>query len=139
MCTKKIVGYAFSARPDSKLVCDALILALKHQKLNANLLFHYDIGCQYNSYVFKALLSKYRIIQSMSRSGNPYDNAVAENFFSCLKCECVHYSCFISREATGASLFAYIEGYYNCIRPHSSINWFNLAFYEKILFANFFL
>ena len=131
MCTKKIVGYAFSAHPDSKLVCDALILDLKRQKPNANLIFHSDRGCQYNSYAFKALLSKYKIIQSMSRSGNPYDNAVAENFFSCLKCECVNHSRFISREVAGASLFAYIEGYYNCIRPHSSINWFNPAFYEK--------
>ena len=104
--TKKIVGYAFSARPDSKIVCDALLLALKRQKPNANLIFHSDRGCQYNSYAFKALLAKYKFVQSMSRSGNPYDNAVAENFFSCLKCECVHHSRFISRKEACCTLFA---------------------------------
>ncbi len=129
--SKKIVGYAFSSRPDSNLVCNALILALNRQKPNANLIFHSDRGCQYNSYAFKTLLSKYNIIQSMSRSGNPYDNAVAENFFSCLKCECVHHSHFVSRKEACTTLFSYIEGYYNCIRPHSSINWLCPNSFEK--------
>ena len=94
-------------------------MALNRQKPNANLIFHSDRGCQYNSYAFKALLSKHKIIQSMSRNGNPYDNAVAENFFSCLKCECIHHSRFASREVASATLFAYIEG-------------FSVRFFEKV-------
>ena len=57
----------------------------------------------------------------MSRKGDPYDNAVAENFFSCLKCELVHLRRFDSRRAAQADLFTYIEAFYNTIRPHSSL------------------
>ena len=59
----------------------------------------------------------------MSRKGDPYDNAVAENFFSCLKCECVHLKHFASRDQAKADIFAYIEVFYNAVRPHSSIGW----------------
>lgn len=59
----------------------------------------------------------------MSRRGNPYDNAVAENFFSCLKCELVHLTHFPTRTAAQTAVFAYIETFYNAIRPHSSIGW----------------
>ena len=59
----------------------------------------------------------------MSLKGDPYDNAVAENFFSCLKCECVHLRHFASRAQAMADVFAYIETFYNPVRPHSSIGW----------------
>ena len=87
LCTKKVVGYSFSNRIDSKLVCEALLMAINRQKPSDNLIFHSDRGSQYSSYDFRKLLAINNIKQSMSRKGNPYDNAVAENFFSCLKCE----------------------------------------------------
>ncbi|MBR1730067.1 MAG: DDE-type integrase/transposase/recombinase, partial [Selenomonadaceae bacterium] len=87
LCTKKIVGYSVSNRIDSKLVCEALKMAINRQKPSDNLIFHSDRGSQYSSYAFRKLLAINNIKQSMSRKGNPYDNAVAENFFSCLKCE----------------------------------------------------
>jgi len=59
----------------------------------------------------------------MSRKGDPYDNAVAENFFSCLKCECVHLMHFTTRDHAQCEIFRYIEGFYNSNRPHSSIGW----------------
>ena len=59
----------------------------------------------------------------MSRRGDPYDNAVAENFFSCLKCECVYLQYFPSRNTAKAVIFHYIEAFYNPIRPHSGIGW----------------
>ncbi|MFV0400796.1 MAG: IS3 family transposase [Oscillospiraceae bacterium] len=59
----------------------------------------------------------------MSRKGDPYDNAVAENFFSCLKCELVHLTHYISRRQAQLSIFEYIEAYYNSFRPHSAIGW----------------
>ena len=59
----------------------------------------------------------------MSRRGNPYDNAVAENFFSCLKCELVHLKHYSTRATARDDVFAYIEAFYNTIRPHSAIGW----------------
>jgi transposase InsO family protein len=61
--------------------------------------------------------------QSMSRRGDPFDNAVAENFFSCLKCELVHLTRFDTRAQAKNAIFAYIEGFYNTFRPHSGIGW----------------
>ena len=123
LCTKKIVGYSFSNRIDSNLVCEALKMALRRQNPPFNLIFHSDRGSQYCSDSFRKLLFDNRIIQSMSRKGNPYDNAVAENFFSCLKSEFVNLHFFRSRAEAEVGIFRYIEAYYNNIRPHSSINW----------------
>ena len=131
LCTKKIVGYSFSNRIDAKLVCDALNVALYRQRPPADLIFHSDRGSQYASDSFRALLNSHNIIQSMSRKGNPYDNAVAENFFSCLKCECVYLHSFITRSQAQSVIFRYIETYYNSIRPHSSINWLSPNAFEK--------
>ena len=61
--------------------------------------------------------------QSMSRKDDLYDNAAAENFFSCLKCECVHLRHFSTRKHAMMDIFAYIEAFYNPVRPHSSIGW----------------
>src|SRR5699024_11860218 len=71
--------------------------------------------------IFRKRLAALGVRQSMSRKGDPYDNAVAENFFSCLKCELVHLRRFDSRRAAQADLFTYIEAFYNTIRPHSSL------------------
>ena len=133
LCTKKVVGYSFSQRIDSDLVCDALNNAIFYRRPSGNLIFHSDRGSQYASHKFRALLHQHSITQSMSRKGNPYDNAVAENFFSCLKCECVHLQHFFSREQAKLTCFRYIEGFYNPIRPHSSINWFSPNDFELSL------
>lgn len=71
-----------------------------------------------------------RMQQSMSRKGDPYDNAVAENFFSCLKCELVHLHRYDSRRAAQADIFAYIEAFYNTLRPHSAIDWLSPCAFE---------
>ena len=100
LCTKQIVGYAFSEHIDSNPTLAALNMAVLHQRLlNLN------------------------ICHSMSGKGYPYDNAVAENFFGCLKCECVHLHHYFSREQAMADIFSCIETFYNSVRPHSSIGW----------------
>ena len=86
-------------------------------------IFHSDRGVQYAAYASRQRLASLGIRQSMSRKGDPYDNAVAENFFSCLKCERVHLRHFASRAHAMADVFAYIETFYNPVRPHSSIGW----------------
>ena len=59
----------------------------------------------------------------MTRKGDPYDNAVAKNFFSCLKCECVYLNHFKTRDVASLAIFSYIEVFYNRVRPHSGIGW----------------
>ena len=123
LCTKQIVGYAFSDRIDTNLTLAALGMAVRRRKPLPGLIFHSDRGVQYAAYAYRQRLASLGIRQSMSRKGDPYDNAVAENFFSCLKCECVHLRHFASRAQAMADVFAYIETFYNPVRPHSSIGW----------------
>lgn len=74
---------------------------------------------------------QHHVRQSMLRRGNPYDNAVAENFFNCLKYEFVHFQHFYTRLAAEAAIFRYIEAYYNAVRPHSGIGWVSPNAFEK--------
>ena len=123
LCTKQIVGYAFSERIDTNLALAAFDMAVRRRKPRPGLLFHSDRGVQYAAAAYRQRLTALGICQSMSRKGDPYDNAVAENFFSCLKCECLHLRHFSSRKQAMADVFAYIEAFYNPVRPHSSIAW----------------
>lgn len=131
LCTKKIVGYAFSEHIDSKLTVTALEMAYERQKPTGKLIFHSDRGSQYASKEYRKALKKHEITQSMSRKGDPYDNAVAENFFSCLKCELIHHAHYTTREEAKADVFAYIETFYNAVRPHASIGYSTPNDYEK--------
>ena len=92
-------------------------MAINRQNPPLNLIFHSDRGSQYCSNDFRKLLTVNHIQQSMSRKGNPYDNAVAENFFSCLKCEFTFLQDFKTRSEAKTAIFRYIEGYYNLVRP----------------------
>jgi len=130
---KKVVGYAFSNRINTQLVLDALSMAVRRQKAKPGLTFHSDRGVQYTSFSFRHALSTYGFEQSMARKGDPYDNAVAENFFSCLKCECVHLHHFATRDAAKLAVFNYIETFYNRVRPHSGINWLAPSVFEKMI------
>jgi len=120
---KKVVGYAFGNRIDTQLTLASLDMAVRRQKPKQDLIFHSDRGVQYTSNAYRQALEQYGIRQSMSRKGDPYDNAVAENFFSCLKCECVYLQYFATRSAAKTAVFRYIEAFYNSVRPHSGIGW----------------
>lgn len=98
LCLKKIVGYSFSSRIDTSLTVSALEMAVNRQKSRGDLIFHSDRGVQYASGGYREALDKHNITQSMSRKGDPYDNAVAENFFSCLKCELVHHKHYKTKD-----------------------------------------
>ncbi len=123
LCTKQVVGYAFSDRIDTNLSLAALDMAVRRRHPSQGLIFHSDRGIQYAAGAYQLRLANLGLRQNMSRKGDPYDNAVAENFFSCLKCECVHLKHFLSRNQAKADIFAYIEVFYNSVRPHSSIGW----------------
>lgn len=137
LCTRKIVGYAFSDRIDTQLTLAALEMAYRRRKPSAGLIFHSDRGVQYAARAYREQLETYGIRQSMSRRGDPYDNAVAENFFSCLKCELVHLKQYPTRAAAHADVFAYLETFYNTVRPHSALGWISPNRFEALLCASY--
>ena len=124
------MGYAFSSRIDTQLTLSALDMAVRRERPSPGLIFHSDRGVQYAAEAFRRRLAALGIRQSMPRKGAPYDNAVAENFFSCLKCERIHLRQYGSRRAAQADIFAYIEAFYNTLRPHSSIGWLSPCAFE---------
>ena len=77
LCIKKVIGYAFSKRIDSNLVCDTLKMAINRQNPPNNFIFHSDRPSQYSSKDFRKLLDDFDVVQSFSGKGCPYDNAVA--------------------------------------------------------------
>ena len=85
-----IVAYKMDKEQSVKLVLDTIKAAKKKEKITAELQLHNDQGFQYTSHAYYKLTQSYGITPSMSRRGNPYDNALAENFFSILKTECIH-------------------------------------------------
>lgn len=101
----------------------------------SGLMFHSDRGVQYACDDFRALLAQYEVLQSMSRKGNCWDNAVAESFFKTIKTEELDTYTLIKADNLNSLVFRYIEGWYNTQRIHSSLNgktpW--ETFYEKIL------
>ena len=133
LCTRKIVGYAFSERIDTQLTLAALDMAYRRRKPPKGLIFHSDRGVQYAARAYRERLDAYGIRQSMSRRGDPYDNAVAENFFSCLKCELIHLKHYPTRAMAQADVFTYLEGFYNTVRPHSALGWLSPARFEAYL------
>ncbi len=132
LCTKDIVGYAMGDRITKELVIKAMQMALRRENPIPGLIFHSDRGSQYCSYDFRELLKIKHIRQSMSRKGNPYDNAPAENFFSCLKCECTAFYNFVKRDEARQVIFEYIEVYYNRQRRHSALGWITPAAYKAL-------
>ena len=85
-----IVAYRTAKEQSVKLVLDTIKAAKRKEKITAELQLHSDQGFQYTSQAYFHLTQSYGITPSMSRCGNPYDNALAENFFSILKTECIH-------------------------------------------------
>lgn len=135
LCTKKVVGYALSTKIDTDLVLKAFFMAVRRQNPPPGLIFHSDRGVQYASNRFRAALLAAGFVQSMSRTGDPYDNAVAENFFSCLKCECLHLTHYHTHDQAADAVFAYIEAFYNTVRPHSGCGWMSPVAFEKSRFS----
>jgi len=133
--TKRVVGWATSDRFDTQLTLAALHMAVRRQRPKPGLMFHSDRGVQYASKAYSQALGRYKIEQSMSRRGDPYDNAVAENFFSCFKCECAHLKHFMTKGQAKTDIFQYIETFYNNFRPHSAISWMAPNAFERAFWS----
>ena len=110
-----IVAYKTARDQSIKLVLDTIKAAKKKEKVTGELQLHSDQGFQYTSHAYFNLTQSYGIKQSMSRRGNPYDNALAENFFSILKTECIHRVKLKTYEQARLLIGEYIN-YYNNYR-----------------------
>lgn len=119
--SRAVIGWAMDKRMKAELVTDALKMALMRRKIRSPLLLHSDQGSQYAAVDYQVMLAKNGIECSMSRKGCCWDNAVAESFFHTLKTELVHHEDYFSREQAKASIFEYIEVFYNRQRRHSHI------------------
>lgn len=129
--SRQIVGWSMGERMDSRLVVDALEMALAARQPGAGLVAHSDRGSQYASEHHRGLLARHGIVCSMSRRANCGDNAPMESFFASLKKELTHGEIFATRAEARSSLFEYIEVFYNRIRRHSSLGYLSPAEYER--------
>jgi len=130
--SRKIVGWSMADTMKVSLVNDALKMAISHRNPPQGLLWHTDRGSQYASYSHKDLLKQHGIVQSMSRKGNCWDNAVAESFFKTLKSDLIYKTYFYTKKQAQHEIFEYIEFYYNRTRSHSYLgNLSPVKFEEK--------
>jgi putative transposase len=129
--SRRIVGWAFRSRIDRQLTQDALAMALGRRRPEPGLLHHSDRGSQYACGDYRRLMNRNGLMSSMSRKGNPYDNAVLESFFRTLKTESVYVTRFATREEGKATLVDYIELFYNQQRRHSALGYLSPAEYER--------
>lgn len=132
MYSRRVIGWACSASPDTELITRALRLALQTRTKTEGLMFHSDQGCQYTSKAYRAVLEKEGIRQSMSRRGNCWDNAVVERFFRSLKTERTRYIAYPNRALAEADIRDYIAVFYNHHRLHSAANDLPPAEFEAI-------
>jgi len=123
LCSRQIIGWAMGGTIDRHLTIAALNMALRRQKPISGAIFHSDRGSQYACYDFRDQLVAYGLLQSMSRSGNCWDNAPMESFFHTLKTEFVHHEEFETRAEAKLKIFEWIESFYNRQRLHSSIGY----------------
>jgi len=121
--SRMVVGWSMEARMTSRLVVEALGMALQRRLPGEDLLAHSDRGSQYASAHYQRLLSLHGITCSMSRRANCWDNAPMESFFASLKKELVHREDYRTREQAKASIFEYIEVFYNRQRRHSTLGY----------------
>lgn len=128
--SRKVTGWAMDTRLRDTLVLSALNQAIGREHPEEGLLVHTDRGSQYTSQRFQALLMRYGFRQSMSRKGNPYDNAIMESFYRTLKRELVQDAHYDNPEQARQDIFRYIELYYNTKRIHSALGWMSPTQFE---------
>ncbi len=123
LCTREIVGWRLGDRMTTELVLGALEDAYEAKRPKKGLLHHSDRGSQYASDVYRQQLKAYKMIASMSRKGNCYDNACIESFHSILKKELVYCKRFRTKQQAYDEIFRYIEFFYNRKRIHSALGY----------------
>jgi putative transposase len=121
--SRKAIGWALSWQLDTSLTVAALLMALRGRVIKPGLVHHSDRGVQYASSEYTDILKSHGIAISMSRKGNPYDNAIAESFMKTLKTEEVYLNEYDSFSSANQNLGRFIEMVYNKKRLHSSLRY----------------
>lgn len=132
---RRIVGWAMEPYLADLLTRKALMMALRRRQPAPALLHHSDQGIQYASLDYRKLLLNNKAAISMCRKGDVLDNAPLESFYATLKKELIHRCHYQTRREAKSSIFEYIEGYYNPVRIHSTIQYYSPVAYEALYFA----
>ena len=133
LCSRRVVGWSMGSRMTSRLVCDALKMAVWNRRPEAGLICHSDRGSQYASKAYRKLLKAHGFRGSMSRKGDCWDNSVVESFFGSLKQELVHWQHYQTRYEAQQDVLNYIAMFYNSKRLHSYLDYVCPNDYEKQL------
>jgi putative transposase len=128
--SRMVVGWALSSSLGHEMVVTALKRAIRRRRPGKRVIFHSDRGVQYACGDFRKELAKHEFVQSMSRKGDCWDNAVAESFFAIMKTELVYHERYVGHQDTLHSIFEYIEVFYNRKRRHSSLEYLCPSEYE---------
>jgi len=133
LCSRMIVGWSMADHMQTDLASDALKMAIARRNPQKGLLHHSDRGVQYASDDYLYLLESQNMMPSMSGKGDCWDNAAMESFWSTLKTELVHHERYATHEQARASIFEYIEVFYNRKRLHSSLGYVSPETFEASL------
>jgi putative transposase len=129
--SRRVVGWALSSSLDHTVVLTALQRAVARRQPTRGLIVHSDRGVQYACNGFTQRLAKHGFVQSMSRKGDCWDNAVAESCFNLLKTELAYHCRWLNHQAAHRSLFEYIEIFYNRERSHSTLDYLSPDQFEQ--------
>ena len=129
--SRRVVGWSMKAEMTAQLVTDALMMAIWRRGKPDALLHHSDQGSQYTSEQFQRLMTDNGVTCSMSRSGNVWDNAAMESFFSSLKTECIANETYRIRNQVRVDMVDYIERFYNPTRRHSTLGYLSPVDFER--------
>lgn len=131
----EIVGYAMDSRMTQELVKRSLLMGINKRKPQPGLIHHSDRGSQYCANSYQKLLKFFNIIPSMSRKGNPYDNAPMESFFGTLKNELIYHNRYATRKEAIKNITEYIEVFYNRQRLQQRLNYLSPVEFLKEFYA----
>lgn len=119
--SRKIIGWSMKSTLAKEIVLDALLMAIWRRNPSNEVIIHSDQGSQFSSDEWNRFCTEHKLVTSMSRRGNCYDNAAVESFFSSLKKEKIRRHIFKTREEAKAEVFDYIEVFYNRARRHQHL------------------
>jgi putative transposase len=129
--SRKIIGWSMGDKHNTELIEDSLKMAAAHRGDIKGVLLHSDQGAQYASTSYQRLLNDFGVVCSMSRKGNCWDNAPMESFFHTLKTELTGFEDYKTRTEAKASIFDYIELFYNRKRMHSALEYRSPVAFEN--------
>jgi len=129
--SRKVVGWAFSRKRNAELTKSALRMALHRYPPQPGCLFHSDQGTEYAANDYRDAVVNAGMVRSMSRKGNPLDNATMESFFHTMKAELIHHKVFENDVEAVAHIVEFTE-FYNRERLHSGIGYYSPEYYEKL-------